>query len=154
MPTLKSNPVPKASGRLRRNKRALLPSVAALVPRSIHQDIPAPATNDIGDALSMYMRAVGEVPLLKVEEEKKLAARIRRGTVPTLKSAGLILESEAAWKIAGGVFLPVVTFLMLAVLTGPFLILIDIRKSLRALETTSNRSSSSALPADYREPHL
>ena len=77
-----------------------------------------------------------------------------QGTVPTLKSAGLILESEAAWKIAGGVFLPVVTFLMLAVLTGPFLILIDIRKSLRALETTSNRSSSSALPADYREPHL
>jgi RNA polymerase primary sigma factor len=73
------NPVPVTSDRLRRNKPSSLPSVAALVPRSIHQDISAPATSDIGDALSMYMRAVGEVPLLKVEEEIKLAARIRRG---------------------------------------------------------------------------
>ncbi len=77
-----------------------------------------------------------------------------RGTVPILKSAGWILESEAAWRIAGAVALPVATFLVLAVLTGPFLVLVDIRKSVRALETTHNRNSSGALPAEYREPHL
>ena len=60
-----------------------------------------------------------------------------RGTVPILKSAGWILESETTWKIAGAVFLPVVTFLVLAVLTGPFLLLIDIRKSVRAFESTN-----------------
>ena len=76
-------------------------------------------------------------------------------TVPILNAAGLILENETAWKIFGALFFPVATFPVLAVLTGPFLVLVDIRKSVRALETkNSGGSSSSVLPAGPREPSL
>ena len=77
-------------------------------------------------------------------------------TVPALRSAGWILESEAAWKLSGAVFLPVVTFLVLAVLTGPFLVLVDIRKSVRAFEAANLGSGSSrgVKPVEHREPHL
>jgi hypothetical protein len=64
-------------------------------------------------------------------------------TVPILNAAGGILESEAAWKISGALFFPVATFLVAAILTGPFLVLVDIRKSIRALETKDRGSSSS-----------
>ena len=77
-----------------------------------------------------------------------------QGTVPILKSAGLILESEIAWRFFGAVFLPVATFLVLAVAIGPILVLVDIRKSVRALEKMNDRSSSGALKTEYREPHL
>lgn len=40
---------------------------------------PTTATGMVADALSLYMRSVGEVSLLTPAEEKKLAARIRRG---------------------------------------------------------------------------
>ena len=46
----------------------------------LRTNIEIPSTSvAMGDALSMYMRAVGEVPLLTPKEEIKLAARIRRG---------------------------------------------------------------------------
>jgi RNA polymerase primary sigma factor len=47
------------------------------LPRTNIEIPPTPVA--MGDALSMYMRAVGEVPLLTPKEEIKLAARIRRG---------------------------------------------------------------------------
>ncbi len=74
--------------------------------------------------------------------------------VPILKDAGWILENEAAWKIGGALFFAVATLLVLAVITGPFLVLVDIRKSLRAaLETKkSDSSSSKVLRAEPREP--
>ena len=75
-------------------------------------------------------------------------------TVPALKSAGGILEIEIAWKIAGAVLLPVAVFLMLAVAIGPFLVLVDIRKTIRAFETTNSRNISGIPQAEYREPHL
>ena len=74
--------------------------------------------------------------------------------VPILNAAGWILENEAAWKIYGALFFAVVTFLVSAVLTGPFLVLVDIRKSVRALETKNSGSSSRVLPAEPREPSL
>ena len=76
-------------------------------------------------------------------------------TVPILKTAGLILENETAGKISGALFFAVATFLVSAVLTGPFLVLVDIRKSVRALETKDSGSSSSrVLPSEPREPSL
>ena len=75
-------------------------------------------------------------------------------TVPILKAAGAILKNETAWKIYGALFFAVATFLVLAVLTGPFLVLVDIRKSVRALETKNSGSSSRVLPAEPREPSL
>ena len=77
-------------------------------------------------------------------------------TVPALRSAGWILENEAAWRISGAIFLPVVTFLASAVVLGPVLVLVDIRKSVRALEAANLGSGSSrgVKPVEHREPHL
>jgi hypothetical protein len=77
-------------------------------------------------------------------------------TVPILNAAGWILENETAWKIYGALLFAVATFLVSAVLTGPFLVLVEIRKSVRALEAKNSGSSSSSrvLPAEPREPSL
>ena len=75
-------------------------------------------------------------------------------TVPILKASGWILENEPVWKIYGALFFAVATFLVSAVLVGPFLVLVDIRKSVRALETKDSGSSSSVLPFERREPSL
>ncbi len=74
-------------------------------------------------------------------------------TVPLLKAAGGILENETAWKLYGALLFSVATFLMLAVFTGPLLVLVDIRKSVRAIET-KNSDNSGVLPFDPREPSL
>jgi len=76
-------------------------------------------------------------------------------TVPILNAAGWILENETVWKISGALFFAVAAFLVSAVLTGPILVLVDIRKSVRALETKKSGSTSSrVLPAEPREPRL
>ena len=76
-------------------------------------------------------------------------------TVPILKASGWILENEPVWKICGALFFVVATFLVSAILTGPFLVLVDIRKSVRAFETNNSGSSSSrVLPFERREPSL
>jgi hypothetical protein len=77
-------------------------------------------------------------------------------TVPILNAAGLILENQTAWRIFGALFFAVATFLVSAVLIAPFLVLVDIRKSVRALETKNGGSGSSSrdLPAERREPFL
>jgi len=56
-------------------------------------------------------------------------------TVPMLQAAGAILDNEAEWQIYGALFFVLGTFLIAAVVVGPFLMLIDIRKSVRAIET-------------------
>ena len=78
------------------------------------------------------------------------------GTVPILKSAGRIPESETSWMIFGAVFFPVATFLLLVVLMGPFLVLVDIRRSVRAFESTNFGSGGShgIQPVEHRELHL
>jgi len=77
-------------------------------------------------------------------------------TVPALHAAGAILENEAVWRIVGALFFAVATFLMLAVLIGPILVLFDIRRSVRAIETKirGSRSSGRGLTAEFREPLL
>jgi hypothetical protein len=74
-------------------------------------------------------------------------------TVEILNSAGWILENETAWKIYGALFFAVTTFLVLAVLTGPLLVLLDIRKTISAFET-KNSHGSRVLPPEPREPSL
>jgi len=76
-----------------------------------------------------------------------------QGVVPILKTAGADLENELAWKILGAFASPLVAFLALAVLFGPILVLVDIRKSMRSLEAAT-RGSGGALPIEYKEPHL
>ena len=75
-------------------------------------------------------------------------------TVPILKATGGILVNETSWKIYGALFFPVATFLVSAVLIGPFLVLVDIRKTVRALEMKNSGSTSRDLPAERREPFL
>ena len=72
--------------------------------------------------------------------------------VPILKTAGAIPENEIAWRILGAVVSPLVAFVALAVLFGPILVLVDIRKSVRVLEATNNRNGSEH--PEFREPHL
>jgi len=76
--------------------------------------------------------------------------------VPILKNSGAILENELAWRILGAFVSPLVAFLALAVLFGPILVLVDIRKSVRSLEASARGSGSdgAVLPIEHREPHL
>jgi hypothetical protein len=73
-------------------------------------------------------------------------------TVPILRSAGLILEDPTPWKILGAPLFAVATFLVSAVLLGPVLVLVDIRKSVRAFEMKNSGGGSRDLPAERREP--
>jgi len=78
-------------------------------------------------------------------------------TVPILNAAGLIPKNQTAWEIFGALVFASATFLVSAVLTGPFLVLVDIRKSVRALEMKGrdygNRVPSADL-RDRREPSI
>lgn len=75
-------------------------------------------------------------------------------TVPILNAAGGMPENEIAWKILGALFFPIITFLVSAVLTGPFLVLVDIRKSIRTLETKNSGNNTRVLPPEPKEPHF
>ena len=78
-------------------------------------------------------------------------------TVPILKGAGWILENETGRKIYGALIFAVASFLVSAVLTGPILLLVDIRNLVRALDTKNSDSASSSsrvLPSEPREPSL
>jgi len=75
------------------------------------------------------------------------------GVVPILKSSGCVLENETAWRILGAVVSPVVAFLVMVVLFGPILVLVDIRKSVRALEASArvDGSGGAVPPIEHRE---
>jgi len=75
-------------------------------------------------------------------------------TIPILKAAGLILDDQATGKIFGALVFASATFLVLAVFTGPLLLLVDIRKAVRALETKSSGAGNRVLPAERKEPVL
>jgi len=78
-------------------------------------------------------------------------------TVPMLYSAGAILDNEAVWQIYGAAFFAIGAFLASAVVIGPFLLLVDIRKSVRVLESKHSGSSPGSgrtIPVTAREPSL
>ncbi len=76
-------------------------------------------------------------------------------TVPMLNSTGAILENEAVWQIYGAGFFAIGAFLISAVVIGPFLLLLDIRKSVRVLESkhgVRGRDDGGASTTIVREP--
>jgi hypothetical protein len=77
-------------------------------------------------------------------------------TVPVMNAAGAVLTPEFGWKLLGALLLPVVTFMVLAVATGPFLILVDIRQAVRNIDARLEREADvSRTPASERkEPSI
>jgi len=61
-----------------------------------------------------------------------------------LNDSGLVFQNPAAWRVVGGLLFAVGGFIVFAVLVGPFLILVDIRKSVRALEMRDSVSGRTA----------
>ncbi|MES1264887.1 MAG: hypothetical protein ABUU24_04450 [Variovorax sp.] len=78
------------------------------------------------------------------------------GAVPMLTSIGLNADNALAWKVFSALALPLLVFLLLVVLLGPFLVLLDIRKSVRAFEASlfGSQGRATVPPLEYKEPHL
>ncbi len=78
------------------------------------------------------------------------------GTVPALMAAGWRIDDPVIARFLGVLFVPLGMFLLLVVFMGPFLVLLDIRKSVRALEAPNYGRTGSAqvVPVEYMEPHL
>jgi hypothetical protein len=74
--------------------------------------------------------------------------------VPMLKVAGLIFEDHTAGKLVGALVFVLATFLLSAALAGPFLLLVDIRKSVRALVTRSGGNGNRVLSAEHGDHFL
>jgi hypothetical protein len=72
-------------------------------------------------------------------------------TVPMMQSAGVLPEYEFAWKIIGALSFPVITFLLLAVITGPVFVLLDLRQAVRNIEAKARGEVISSLP-ERKEP--
>ena len=75
-------------------------------------------------------------------------------TVPIMNVAGAVLTNEFAWRICGALVFPIITFLVLAVITGPFLVLVDARNAVRNIEARLERGNdvSNSLPLERRDP--
>ncbi|MES1942313.1 hypothetical protein T5B8_18833 [Salinisphaera sp. T5B8] len=74
--------------------------------------------------------------------------------VPVLQGAGLIFEPEVGGRILGALLFALVAFLVSAIMTGPFLVLVDIRRSIRSLEAKDSRSNARAQKTDRKDPFL
>jgi len=77
-------------------------------------------------------------------------------TVPMLNNAGAVLTNEFAWKLCGALLSSVIAFLVLTIVTGPFLVLLDVRQAIRNIDAKLERSgdASKSLPRERREPTL
>ena len=77
-------------------------------------------------------------------------------TLPVMSSFGVTPTSELTWQILGAMLLPLFTLLVLAILSGPLLLLVDIRQSLRSLEARMTRGEVPRGPAlsERREPSI
>lgn len=77
-------------------------------------------------------------------------------TVPLMNEMGAILTHEFTWKILGAFFFPMITFFGLAMITGPLLVLLDVRQAVRNIEARSSpgEEARKSLPTERREPHI
>ena len=75
-------------------------------------------------------------------------------TVPMLNAAGWLLENEAAWKIFGALLSTLVAFLVLAIVIGPFLVLVDIRRSVRSVASKNSGHGIGVVSTGRSEPSL
>lgn len=79
-----------------------------------------------------------------------------RVTLPLMNALGMIPEHALAWQLAGAVVLPVLVFLSLALLCGPFLILVDIRRAVLKLESPKDEMQPNAVRSrvERKEPQM
>lgn len=75
-------------------------------------------------------------------------------TVPLIEAAGWTLENETGWKIYGAILSTIVMFLALSVVTGPILLLIDIRNLLRGHKPKNAGDSGIVRSVEPKEPTL
>lgn len=77
-------------------------------------------------------------------------------TVPLMNEMGAVPTHEFTWKILGALLFPIITFLGVAIIAGPLLVLLDVRQSVRNIEARSNREEEArkSLPTERREPHI
>ena len=77
-------------------------------------------------------------------------------TVPLMNEMGAVPTHEFTWKILGAFFFPVMTFLCLALIVGPLLVLLDVRQAVRNIEARLSRGedAQTSLPTERREPHI
>jgi len=70
------------------------------------------------------------------------------------RSAGLILEPQAGGQIVGALIFALAAFLVSAVVAGPVLVLVDIRRSIKSLEAKDDSVGARAQKTERREPTL
>ena len=77
-------------------------------------------------------------------------------TVTLMNAVGAQLTPEFAWKMLGALVFLVITFLVLAVITGPLLVLMDVRQAVRNIEARLERGEAvrGSLPFERREPSI
>jgi len=77
-------------------------------------------------------------------------------TVPIMSAMGAILTPEVAWKFVGALSFMAATFLVLAVVTGPFLVLLDIRHTVRQIACAPGRGNEGRESSSYerRDPSI
>ena len=77
-------------------------------------------------------------------------------TVPLMNATGAEVTPEFAWKILGTLGFLVVTALVLAVVTGPVMVLIDLRQAVRKIEAKleGGDGARGTLPSERREPSI
>jgi len=72
-------------------------------------------------------------------------------TVPMMQNAGVLPTYEFAWQIIGALAFPVIAFLLLAWITGPLFVLLDLRHAVRNIEAKARGEVISWLP-ERKEP--
>lgn len=77
-------------------------------------------------------------------------------TLPIMSALGATVTPEIAWKLLGALVLSTITFLVLAVVTGPFLVLIDLRHSVRQIAARLERGNEVRVshPYERRDPTI
>jgi hypothetical protein len=75
-------------------------------------------------------------------------------TVSVLEAAGWILDNKTGWKVYGALFSTVSTFLALSVVTGPILILVDIRNLLIGQKPKNGNGNGVLRSVEPTEPTL
>ncbi len=77
-------------------------------------------------------------------------------TVPVMHAAGVVLTPDFAWKLFGALVLPVVTLVVLALVIGPFLVLLDVRQAVRGIQAKLDREAHvrQSHPSERREPSI
>jgi uncharacterized membrane protein len=77
-------------------------------------------------------------------------------TVPVMSAAGLEFSSEFAGGVFGAIVLSAITFLVIAVVTGPIATLMDIRQAVRRIEARLDRAEDVGYspPAERSDPPI